>query len=157
MSATCAIDLVPLPKGSVFVNGVVMLSVKPYMLKAIHQWILDNDWTPYLLVNTQVKSVQVPSEHIRDNRIVLNIAPQSIRGFQMDNDAVSFEARFSGRAQVVWVPIAAVEALYAKENGEGMSFEVDLHAEPVRPDSSSASRAEDKEPAAKVSHLKVIK
>lgn len=134
-----------------------MLPVKPYMVKAIYQWLVDNDWTPYLLANVLVTGVQVPQEHVRDNRIVLNVSPASVRHLNLDNDGVSFEARFSGRAQMIWVPMAAVEAVYAKENGEGMSFEVDLSAEPAPRSDVDDSQSVTVTPLSKGNHLKVVK
>mgnify|MGYP003652062628 CR=1 FL=1 len=75
-----------------------MSSQKPYLIRAIYQWLLDNDCTPYLLVNTDYEGVVVPEQYIRDSRIVLNLAPDAIDGLNMDNDWVSFSARFSGKA-----------------------------------------------------------
>lgn len=136
-----------------------MTTMKPYLVRAVYQWLVDNGDTPYLLVNTQAKHVDVPSEHIKDNRIVLNISPSSVRAFDILDQAITFEARFSGRARSLWVPIAAIEALYGREHGEGMSFEVDLDEDGSAPDPTDSVTQESVEanPGAKVSHLKVVK
>ncbi len=100
-----------------------MSSSKPYLLRAIYEWIADNGLTPHILVDATQRGVKVPSQHVRDGRIVLNISPNSIRGMDMGNEWISFSARFSGTPFMVYVPLSAVLALYAKENGQGMAFQ----------------------------------
>ena len=102
-----------------------MTPQKPYLIRAIYEWILDNHCTPYLLVNTRIDGVTVPQEYIKDNRIVLNLAPDAIHQLQMDNDWISFSARFSGKAMDLFIPIIAVQAIYGKEKNEGMFFPED--------------------------------
>ena len=97
-------------------------ATKPYLLRAIHEWCTDNGLTPYLAV-TVTQGVQVPMEHVRDGEIVLNISMLATDKLQLQNDAVSFQARFSGRVHQVFVPIDNVTAIYAKETGSGMAFE----------------------------------
>ncbi len=99
-----------------------MTSQKPYLIRAIYDWILDNQNTPYLLVNTTFDGVQVPYEYINDNKIILNIEPDAVRNFHADNEWISFSARFSGKPMELFIPIAAVLAIYGKENNEGMFF-----------------------------------
>lgn len=99
-----------------------MSSQRPYLIRAIYQWLLDNQCTPYLLVNTNHEGVVVPEQYIRDARIVLNLAPDAINGLNMDNDWVSFSARFSGKAMDLFIPVIAIQAIYGKENNEGMFF-----------------------------------
>jgi stringent starvation protein B len=99
-----------------------MSSQRPYLIRAIYQWLLDNHCTPYLLVNTNHEGVVVPEQYIRDARIVLNLAPDAINGLNMDNDWVSFSARFSGKAMDLFIPVIAIQAIYGKENNEGMFF-----------------------------------
>ncbi|MCL5974332.1 MAG: ClpXP protease specificity-enhancing factor [Gammaproteobacteria bacterium] len=99
-----------------------MSSQRPYLIRAIYQWLLDNQCTPYLLVNTNHEGVVVPEQYIRDARIVLNLAPDAISGLNMDNDWVSFSARFSGKAMDLFIPVIAIQAIYGKENNEGMFF-----------------------------------
>ena len=99
-----------------------MTSNQPYLLRAIHQWIIDNDFTPYLIVDANVANVEVPAQSVKDGQIVLNLAPQAVTNMLMDDVAVSFSARFSGVAQSIYIPIQAIRAIYANENGQGMVF-----------------------------------
>lgn len=132
-----------------------MSSQKPYLIRAIHEWLIDNASTPYLLVNTTYEGVQVPLEYVKDDRIVLNIAPDAIRNLHMDNDWISFSARFSGNPMEVFIPIVAVQAIYGKENNEGMFFPDDEHPLPPTPDNTDTS-SPGKPPKGKPS-LKVVK
>lgn len=99
-----------------------MSSSQPYMLRAIHAWIVDNDCTPYLLVNAGYPGVQVPAQAVKDGQVVLNLAPQAISAMDMGNDTIAFLTRFSGASMRVSVPIPAVKALYAQETGQGLAF-----------------------------------
>jgi stringent starvation protein B len=99
-----------------------MTSNKPYLIRAIYDWIVDNNLTPHLLVNAEYPGVQVPQEHVNNGRIVLNISPQACRGLHLENDRIVFTARFSGVTIQIYVVPAAVFAIYAKENGRGMEF-----------------------------------
>jgi len=99
-----------------------MTSQKPYLIRAIYEWLVDNNLTPYLLVSTAFDGVQVPEEYINDGKIVLNIAPDAVNNFLADNDWISFSARFSGKSMELFIPIIAVQAIYGKENNEGMFF-----------------------------------
>ncbi|RJG50069.1 ClpXP protease specificity-enhancing factor [Motilimonas pumila] len=96
---------------------------RPYLLRAFFDWILDNELTPHLVVDALAAHVQVPQQFVNDGKIVLNIAPSAVTAFEMDNQAVSFNARFSGSPFQVYIPIYAVEAIYARENGAGTMFE----------------------------------
>lgn len=100
----------------------MMTSSKPYLIRSIYQWIIDNELTPYIVVNAQFLGLQVPEQYIEDGRIVLNISPRACRGLHLENDRIVFSARFSGLAMQIFVPPAAVMAVYAKENGRGMVF-----------------------------------
>lgn len=97
-------------------------STKPYLIRAIHEWCTDNGLTPYLAVSV-TRDVQVPMEHVREGEIVLNISMLATDKLQLQNDAISFQGRFSGRVHQVYVPIENVGAIYAKETGSGMAFE----------------------------------
>ncbi len=99
-----------------------MTSSRPYLVRAMYQWISDNGFTPYLLVNATAENAMVPVEHIQDGKIILNIAPMAISGLVLGDDAVTFSARFSGKTEAIYVPVDAVLAIYAKENGQGMMF-----------------------------------
>jgi len=103
-------------------NQEAFTSNKPYLFRAIYEWLLDNDATPYILVDATVSGVEVPSEHVQNGQIVLNASPSAIRNWFVDNDALSFNARFSGKSQQIYVPMNAILAIYAQENGLGMAF-----------------------------------
>ena len=95
---------------------------RPYLIRAVNEWLLDNRCTPHLLVNAEAQGVDVPRQYIQDGKIVLNIGPNAVEGLRVTNDEVTFLARFSGVSQLVSLPISAVLAIYAKENGRGMMF-----------------------------------
>ncbi|PIE47009.1 MAG: ClpXP protease specificity-enhancing factor [Gammaproteobacteria bacterium] len=96
---------------------------RPYMVRAIFQWIEDNHLTPYLMVDATHNQAKVPVEYIQDGRIVLNIASAAVGAMAMENDFISFKARFGGVSQEIWVPMQAVMGIYAKENSQGMFFD----------------------------------
>jgi stringent starvation protein B len=102
-----------------------MNSSRPYLVRALYEWIVDNDCTPHLLVDAEFPGVQVPAGFASDGQIVLNVSPSAVRHLHMDNEAISFEGRFAGVPQSLYIPGAAVLAIYARENGQGMVFEVD--------------------------------
>jgi stringent starvation protein B len=101
------------------------ISNKPYLLRALYEWCVDNGYTPHLAVKVDSHS-QVPTEHVRNGEITLNIGPGAVHKLQMGNEAVEFSARFGGVARHISVPVANVYALYARETGHGMTFEVEL-------------------------------
>lgn len=105
-----------------------MTPSRPYIIRAIYEWIVDNDCTPHLLVDANHPTVEVPSSYVTDGQIVLNVSPTAVVSLQMGNDAVSFNGRFGGQPRDVYVPIAAILGIYARENGQGMVF--DAHSEP---------------------------
>jgi stringent starvation protein B len=111
-----------------------MTSSRPYLVRAIHEWILDNEMTPHLLVDIEGDGVDVPAQQGQNGKIVLNISPEAVEGLMLGNDAIGFRARFGGIAKDVYVPIDSVLAIYAKENGRGMVFNED---EPTSDDSGS--------------------
>ena len=96
---------------------------RPYLARAIYEWICDNQLTPYLLVDATQTGVHVPQQHIKDGQIVLNIVPHAVHQFQMDNDAIFFSARFGGVPQEIYVPMSAVLGIYSRENGQGLFFD----------------------------------
>lgn len=116
-----------------------MTSNQPYLLRAFYEWIVDNDLTPYLVVDVNVPGTEVPQEHVRDGQIVLNISPNACGKMQMGNVDVSFEARFGGIPRVLNVPCKAVLAIYAKENGAGTVFTQDDEGEDLQTDESSVA------------------
>jgi stringent starvation protein B len=99
-----------------------MNSSRPYLVRAIHEWILDNDMTPHLLVDIEGEGVDIPAQQGQNGKIVLNISPAAVQSLDLGNDAIAFRARFGGISTDVHVPVASVLAIYAKENGRGMVF-----------------------------------
>lgn len=130
-----------------------MTTNKPYMIRAIHQWILDNDCTPYIVFMAEYPGVQVPQDFVRDGQITLNIAPTAVRDLQLSNSNVAFNARFGGVPTDIVGPIDAVMAIFAKENGQGMGFEVEMPPEPPEDDDGGSEDA----PSSKRPALKVVK
>jgi len=102
-----------------------MTSNRPYLLRAIYDWISDNGLTPYVLVDAAHVGVKVPAHVIKNGQVVLNLAMRAVANLDLGNDRISFEARFSGVSQSIVIPIQAVLALYAQENGQGMMFPAD--------------------------------
>lgn len=99
-----------------------MSSNRPYLIRALYDWLVDNGQTPYLLVNAEHSGTVVPRQFVEDGRIVLNIDPAAVAGLELGNEWISFSARFSGVSEDILVPPAAVQGIYAKENGQGMLF-----------------------------------
>ena len=102
-----------------------MTSSRPYLVRAMYQWIADNGMTPHLLVDVSVDGVQVPAEHVQNGKIILNIAPMAVTGLVLGDADITFSARFSGQSMSILIPVDAVLAVYAKENGQGMMFSED--------------------------------
>ncbi len=95
---------------------------RPYLIRAIYEWIIDNALTPYLLVQADASDVHVPAQSVQNGKIVLNLAPHAVRNLELGNDNITLNARFNGKAQDIFVPTHAVLAIYAKENGQGLVF-----------------------------------
>jgi len=100
-----------------------MSSSRPYLVRALYEWILENECTPYILVNAFLNGVEVPQEHVKDGQIILNISPSAVQNLMVHDNAIEFDGRFAGIPKRVYVPIAAVMGVYAKENGQGMVFD----------------------------------
>jgi stringent starvation protein B len=98
---------------------------RPYLIRALHEWIVDNQLTPYLLVDCGVEGVRVPPEHVSEGRIILNVSPAATQELHMGNELIAFSARFAGKPQNIEVPVEGVLAIYARENGRGMVFSND--------------------------------
>lgn len=123
-------------------------STKPYLLRALYEWCVDSGCTPYISVVPDA-ATRVPQEYIRDGEIVLNIGPLAANRLKIGNDAIEFAARFGGVAREIWIPVARVAALYARENGQGMSFEVtDAAAPAAAPEAPSEGTEPPKPPSA---------
>nr|WP_237739902.1 ClpXP protease specificity-enhancing factor [Rheinheimera nanhaiensis] len=137
-----------------------MTANRPYLLRAFYDWIVDNNCTPYLVVDATVHGVKVPMQFVQNGQIVLNTAPTAVGNLQLGNDAVTFSARFGGQPFALYIPLNAVLAIYARENGAGTVFtleedEDDADLIDMLPDDDNP----DPEPPKpkKASHLKVVK
>lgn len=132
---------------------------RPYLVRALHEWLLDNDCTPHIAVDATIAGVIVPEQFVTDGQIILNISPSAVQNLLMDNDAISFNARFGGVPMNVYVPAASIMAVYARENGMGMGFGmepgVELYEQEEAP-LEEVQKAEEK-PAVTKPTLKVIK
>jgi stringent starvation protein B len=127
-----------------------MSSNRPYLVRAIYQWISDNGLTPYVLVDARLPGVVVPAHAVKDGQIVLNVAMRAVSELDLGNDYIAFNARFGGVSQSVCVPLGAVLAIYAQENGQGMMF-------PAEPAAPSPPPADTPEPVRGAPKLRVVK
>lgn len=138
----------------------VLSSRRPYLLRAMHEWMTDNNQTPHIVVNAQAVGVQVPSQYVQDGKIVLNISHSATQGLLMTNARVEFNARFGGQTHHVVVPMNALLGVYARESGQGMVFgEDDQTPEPPSPSPAEPQGAEAgvKAPPRGRAQLKVVK
>ena len=120
-----------------------MTSTRPYLIRALYEWIEDNGLTPHILVDATAPGVIVPKQHVREGQIVLNINQAAVRDLRLGNDWIEFSARFGGVARAVQIPVPAVQAIYARENGQGMAFGDDKGSDepPDAPPEKPAARA----------------
>lgn len=145
---------------------------RPYLLRAMYEWLVDNQLTPHLVVNASVTGCQLPWEFVKNGQIVLNVSPTAVAQLQMHNEFVEFNARFSGKPHHVVAPMAAVMALYARENGAGTLFEEEAYYSEARdisftddeptatgapPAVEPATETPSQKSKRKGSHLKVVK
>lgn len=100
-----------------------IVSTKPYFLRALYEWCVDQGFTPYIAVQVDARTL-VPRQYVKDGQIVLNIGAEAVQNLHMGNDLITCQARFGGVAQSLSIPVANVAAIYARENGQGMAFEV---------------------------------
>jgi len=129
-----------------------MTSSRPYLIRALQEWVLDNGMTPHILVDAESEGVQVPRQFVENGKIVLNISPESVVHLELGNETISFNARFSGQPMDVFIPISAVIALYARENGQGMVFADDGGGDEPPPGGDEGEGKADRG-----SHLRVVK
>jgi len=127
-------------------------SKRPYLIRAMHEWMTDNGHTPHIVIDAGVDGVTVPTEHVKDGKIILNISHSAAHNLKLSNAGVSFRARFAGVPFDVWVPVSSVLGIYAKETGQGMIFSQgsEQPEPPTGPEDSDKSRSDR-------SHLKVVK
>lgn len=129
-----------------------MTSTRPYLIRAIYEWIADNGMTPHLVVDATQPGVMVPQEHVRDGQITLNINQSAVHALRLGNEEIEFSARFGGVARTLYIPVAAVTAIYARENGQGMAFAPEPSAD-LPPDSPPS----DVPPPRRKPSLKIVK
>ncbi len=125
----------------------------------MHEWMLDNGFTPHIVVDAKREGVKVPEAHVKDGKIVLNVSPSATRALSLGNEFVSFEARFGGVSQQLVVPVPAVLGIYARETGQGMIFGEDDPAAPTPPDDDGAPQPSPTSPPSsdRRAKLKVVK
>ncbi|NNM60290.1 MAG: ClpXP protease specificity-enhancing factor [Legionellales bacterium] len=150
-------------------NSEKLTSSKPYLLRGLYDWIVDNMLTPYILVNSEITGVRVPRQYVKDGQIVLNISPNATSHFEMNNSKLQFRAGFGGTLFDVLLPIKAVQAIYARENGQGMTFSNEIPGGNDEDDdgdggdaltfseNAAAPEAKSEPPKSKHPHLKVVK
>ena len=130
---------------------------RPYLARAIYEWICDNQLTPYLLVDATQPHTDVPVQFVKDGQIVLNLAPNAIHALHMSNEAITFSARFGGVAKEIYVPVRAMLGIYAKENGQGLFFDPAEYADIEDTHVAQASETKkEAEPAKKKPSLRIL-
>ena len=141
---------------------------RPYLLRAYYDWLVDNSFTPYLVVDATYLGVNVPVEYVKDGQIVLNLSANATGNLQLANDFIQFNARFKGVSRELYIPMGAALAIYARENGDGVMFEPEevydeLNSEPdtEQPTSfheavDSPRKREEKKKTKSASHLRII-
>ena len=129
-----------------------MTSTRPYLIRALYEWIEDNGLTPHILVDATAPGVIVPKQHVREGQIVLNINPAAVRDLRLGNEWIEFSARFGGVARAIQIPVGAVLAIYARENGQGMAFgeEAGSDEPPPPPDKLDQSPRPSRKPVLKI-------
>ena len=135
---------------------------RPYLLRAMHEWMSDNSQTPLVVIDANAEGVTVPEQHIQDGRIILNISWSATQNLVMDNEQISFSARFSGVPNQVLVPMAAVKGIYARESGQGMMFQDEPVSQAVNENvkidkNSSSNDDDDTKPPRNRGGLRVVK
>ncbi len=139
-------------------NGISNSSTKPYLLRAIHEWAIDNQFTPQILVAVSAPGVVVPAQYVTDGQIVLNIHPRSVDELVLGNEYLLFSARFARKMFKITIPVAAVLAIYSRENGQGIFFQLEGDDVPPPVQRDEAPPPESKKPrSGPPSHLKLIK
>lgn len=133
---------------------------RPYLLRAYYEWLLDNDLTPHVVVDAHVEGTRVPQQYVKDGQIVLNILPSAVSNLQMGNEFIEFSARFGGVPQQLILPMASIIAIYARENGAGVVFEMEeayMADEEIAEEQELVEEPVTEEPAKRRPHLTVVK
>jgi stringent starvation protein B len=135
-----------------------MTPSRPYLVRALNDWILDNDMTPYIVVDVGVQGVSVPEDYVTNGQIILNISPSAVSMLSIELDSISFSARFGGVPMQVYVPTVAIMAIYSKENGQGMVFGAEPGApEPPNPNEPKSSEQKKANHLPHKPSLKIVK
>ena len=127
-----------------------MTPSKPYVIRAIYDWIVDNNCTPHVLIDAACDGVVVPADYVTDEQIVLNISPTAVVGLHLGNDAISFSGRFGGVPLDVELPMESVLSIYARENGQGMTFDDDERSDPSPPEPDPIAPGSARRPSLKL-------
>jgi stringent starvation protein B len=130
---------------------------RPYLLRAMHEWIVDSGCTPHIVVDASVPGVEVPRQYVQDGKIVLNVGLSATAGLVLGNDEVSFSGRFGGTSMAVRVPVAAILAVYARETGQGMIFSEEGAPPPPAGGEPQPPSPPQPKPAGSRAKLKVVK
>ncbi len=133
-----------------------MTSTRPYLIRALYEWIVDNQCTPHLLVEVKDDQTRVPRQFVDKGVIVLNVAPSAVKHLLLGNDRISFSARFGGTPHDIDVPVSAVQAIYARENGQGI-FLGDASEENVPVATVDGETPQVAQPGSKPPHLTIVK
>ncbi|MCH6584031.1 MAG: ClpXP protease specificity-enhancing factor [Proteobacteria bacterium] len=131
-----------------------MTAIKPYLIRAIRDWAVENGFTPHVVVDASASAVDVPTEFVKNGRILLNIHPRAVHDFDLQEEWLVFSARFGGQARALAIPVAAIRAIYARENGQGVAFPEDSDAGEVE---RANSPTDMDDPTKKGPHLKIVK
>lgn len=135
---------------------ITVTPTRPYLTRAIYEWICDNQLTPYLLVDATQPHTDVPLQFVKDGQIVLNLAPHAVHQLHIANEAISFSARFSGASKDIYVPLCAVLGIYARENSQGLFFDpaeyadVQVESAPLLDDNKQESEPSKKKPSLRI-------
>ncbi|MBH2028881.1 MAG: ClpXP protease specificity-enhancing factor [Moraxellaceae bacterium] len=129
---------------------------RPYLARAIYEWICDNQLTPYLLVDATQPYTEVPQQFVKDGQIVLNLAPHAVHQLHMSNEAITFSARFGGVSKEIYVPIRAVLGIYARENGQGLFFEPNEYVDIQTSPETQTIEIEEVKPSKKKPSLRIL-
>jgi stringent starvation protein B len=131
-------------------SGKGTIAQRPYLLRAMHEWMVDNALTPHLVADAEADGLTIPPEHAKDGKIVLNISHAATRGLVLGNEEISFEARFNGVSRHLCIPVDAVLGIYARETGQGMIFSADDSEPKPEPEPPSGGDGGPRRPSLKI-------
>ena len=129
-----------------------MTPMRPFLLKGVLEWILNNDMTPHIIVDATMPRVEVPPQSIKDDQVVLNISPSAVSGWEVNDDFIRFQTRFNNEATWVWLPMNAIIAIYSRESGRGMEFPAEIFPMAIEAEINTPSTT-----VKKRSHLRIVK